>query len=212
MPFKTSSSIYSQHLLDPTSVVRPRSKSPDLSRQTARRSQPSTTTSAPPLASLSSHHSRTGSSDQEKTARDFYSSYLDENPDHDLVSEKAAKLYPSRPQSRLDVEAQELRGKLSGRPTSAAEYQIPTRTKLLYLAGYFSLNLGLTIYNKAVLGGFHFPWLLTTIHTTCVSVGCYLLTLLGQFKLSKLGPKENLILVSFSILFTLNIAISNVSL
>jgi len=34
----------------------------------------------------------------------------------------------------------------------------------------------------------------------------------GQLKLSRLGTKENLILVAFSTLFTLNIAISNVSL
>lgn len=34
----------------------------------------------------------------------------------------------------------------------------------------------------------------------------------GQLKLSRLGTKENLVLVAFSTLFTLNIAISNVSL
>ena len=39
-----------------------------------------------------------------------------------------------------------------------------------------------------------------------------MLYLTGQFKLSKLSIKENLILVGFSTLFTLNIAISNVSL
>ena len=39
------------------------------------------------------------------------------------------------------------------RPTmSAAEYRIPTKTKYLYLAIYFILNLALTIYNKYVLG------------------------------------------------------------
>lgn len=35
---------------------------------------------------------------------------------------------------------------------SPAEYRIPTTTKYLYLSLYFALNLGLTIYNKAVLG------------------------------------------------------------
>lgn len=38
-------------------------------------------------------------------------------------------------------------------PGTAAEYSVATRTKLLYLGGYFMLNLLLTIYNKAVLGG-----------------------------------------------------------
>lgn len=32
------------------------------------------------------------------------------------------------------------------------EYSIPAKRKLAYLAGYFLLNLSLTIYNKAVLG------------------------------------------------------------
>jgi len=36
--------------------------------------------------------------------------------------------------------------------SSTLEYSIPAKRKLIYLAGYFLLNLGLTIYNKAVLG------------------------------------------------------------
>lgn len=39
-----------------------------------------------------------------------------------------------------------------------------------------------------------------------------MLLLTGQMKLSKLSTRENLVLVAFSTLFTLNIAISNVSL
>lgn len=34
----------------------------------------------------------------------------------------------------------------------AAEYTIPTQKKLIYLSVYFGLNLGLTLYNKALLG------------------------------------------------------------
>lgn len=56
------------------------------------------------------------------------------------------------------------------------------------------------------------PWLLTVLHTGSTFVGCSLLLASGQLKLSRLGTKENLILVAFSTLFTLNIAISNVSL
>ena len=59
---------------------------------------------------------------------------------------------------------------------------------------------------------FAFPWLLTTLHTTSASLGCYILMLRGHFKLSKLTARENLVLTSFSFLFTVNIAISNVSL
>ena len=36
--------------------------------------------------------------------------------------------------------------------SSTLEYSIPAKRKLVYLAGYFLLNLGLSIYNKAVLG------------------------------------------------------------
>ena len=59
---------------------------------------------------------------------------------------------------------------------------------------------------------FAFPWLLTTLHTTSASLGCYILLLRGHFKMSKLTTRENLVLISFSFLFTVNIAISNVSL
>lgn len=34
----------------------------------------------------------------------------------------------------------------------AMEYRVPARTKMAYLGGYFLLNLGLTLYNKALLG------------------------------------------------------------
>jgi hypothetical protein len=46
------------------------------------------------------------------------------------------------------------------------EYTITTRTKMLCLGLYFLMNLGLTLYNKAVLGKFNFPWLLTTFLQT----------------------------------------------
>ena len=54
-----------------------------------------------------------------------------------------------------DVEAQATPGLATDpppSPTCALEYSIPARRKLVYLAGYFTLNLTLTIYNKAVLG------------------------------------------------------------
>ncbi|KAF6230610.1 hypothetical protein HO173_011147 [Letharia columbiana] len=113
---------------------------------------------------------------------------------------------------KSDVEAQSRHTRAQSTATIAPEYQIPTSTKYLYLALYFGLNLTLTLYNKAVLGKFAFPWLLTTLHTTSASLGCYILMLRGHFKLSKLTTREHLVLISFSFLFTVNIAISNVSL
>ena len=51
-----------------------------------------------------------------------------------------------------DIEAQGRQAKAQSTASIAPEYQIPTRTKYLYLALYFGLNLTLTLYNKAVLG------------------------------------------------------------
>lgn len=93
-----------------------------------------------------------------------------------------------------------------------AEYLISTRVKLICLGLYFAMNLGLTLYNKAVLSKFAFPWLLTTLHATSASIGCYILLLTGNLKLSYLTRQDNYVLAAFSVLFTINIAISNVSL
>jgi hypothetical protein len=98
--------------------------------------------------------------------------------------------------------------------TDGHEYTITTRTKMLCLSLYFLMNLGLTLYNKAVLGKFNFPWLLTTFHTTSAALGCWSIMLIApdQLKLSHVGRQEQMVLVAFSVLFTVNIAISNVSL
>ncbi|KAG9813931.1 hypothetical protein KCU98_g20274, partial [Aureobasidium melanogenum] len=47
-----------------------------------------------------------------------------------------------------------------------AEYLVSTRVKMICLGLYFAMNLGLTLYNKAVLDKFAFPWLMTTLHAT----------------------------------------------
>ncbi|KAF9366636.1 UAA transporter [Mortierella sp. NVP85] len=87
-------------------------------------------------------------------------------------------------------------------------------TSYSWLAMYFFLNLALTIYNKAILSTFHFgfPWTLTGIHTFCSGVGAYLMARMGYFTPAQLGEQENMVMLMFSILYTFNIAISNVSL
>ena len=144
-----------------------------------------------------------------------YSDDVDVDADTDFWNEKVPSEIPPRARTPFgDVEAQRRQGARgrAGTKSIAAEYEVATRTKAVYLAGWFALNLLLTIYNKALLQDFHFPWLLTTIHATCVSAGCYSLLAMGHFKLTKLGSTENLVLVAFSVLFTMNIAVSNVSL
>ena len=53
---------------------------------------------------------------------------------------------------------------------------------------------------------------MTAVHTGSAAFGCSLLLLLGKFKLTPLSKREHLVLLAFSLLFTINIAMSNVSL
>ncbi|KAG0183360.1 UAA transporter [Apophysomyces sp. BC1021] len=85
-------------------------------------------------------------------------------------------------------------------------------TGYVWLALYFVLNLSLTLYNKAILLDFRYPWTLTAIHTLCGSLGCYILYIVGVFTPAKLSENESMVMLIFSVLYTINIAISNVSL
>lgn len=90
--------------------------------------------------------------------------------------------------------------------------QPTTKQQYSWLAIYFLFNIVLTIFNKVVLGKFPFPYSLTAVHAFSGTIGCFVLHRLGFFTLSRLSTAENLVLVLFSFLFTINIAISNVSL
>lgn len=109
-----------------------------------------------------------------------------------------------------DVEAQ--RHGPSTPAAGAVEYEVPLHQKLVALSFYFFLSLGLTLQSKIVLQKFAFPYLLTALHTGVTALGCYGLALRGYIKPTTLGMRENLVLLAFSSLFTINIAISNVSL
>ncbi|KAM0459866.1 hypothetical protein ACHAPV_000116 [Trichoderma viride] len=125
-------------------------------------------------------------------------------------SQDVALLTPEE-QDFKDIEA----GKSESDPQNQNldhEYSIPSTVKFTWLGTYFFLSLVLTLYNKLVLGMFHFPWLLTFLHTSFASLGTYAMLQMGYFKLSRLGRRENLSLVAFSALFTANIAVSNLSL
>lgn len=97
-------------------------------------------------------------------------------------------------------------------PAQPLEYSTSTTKKLVFLGLYFFLSLGLTLSNKALMKKSKLPWLLTVLHTGSTFIGTCMYLATGNLKLSRLGTKENLTLVAFSTLFTLNIAISNVSL
>ncbi|KAF4612874.1 hypothetical protein D9613_011039 [Agrocybe pediades] len=107
----------------------------------------------------------------------------------------------------------------------------------LWLGLYFVLNLSLTLYNKSVLIHFPFPYTLTALHAFCGTVGTSVLLRINpgigisgggasgkgarlltavpqsyQQSMPNLNGKELLVLFLFSILYTLNIVVSNASL
>ncbi|KAI5120319.1 hypothetical protein M0805_000379 [Coniferiporia weirii] len=89
---------------------------------------------------------------------------------------------------------------------------IASGSQLSWLALYFLSNLSLTLYNKFVLVRFPFPYTLTALHALCGSIGGYILMERGVFEPRQLSLGENVVLAAFSVLYTVNIAVSNLSL
>lgn len=102
--------------------------------------------------------------------------------------------------------------------------QLP-ETPAFWLSLYFLFNLTLTLYNKSVLIQFPFPYTLTALHALCGTIGTFVILRLergsGRFRLPRvcahspvpvLHGREKVVLFMFSVLYTINIAISNVSL
>jgi hypothetical protein len=85
-------------------------------------------------------------------------------------------------------------------------------TQEFWLVLYFVFNLSLTLYNKGVLVQFPFPYTLTALHALCGAVGGWSLWAQGAFVPKQLSATDNVSLVTFSILYAMNIAVSNVSL
>ncbi|KAK8866170.1 hypothetical protein IAR55_001321 [Kwoniella newhampshirensis] len=91
--------------------------------------------------------------------------------------------------------------------------RVPFKDSVGYWLGmYFFFNLGLTLFNKVVLVSFPFPYTLTGLHALSGCAGTYLALERGSFTPARLTQKENLILAAFSVLYTINIAVSNISL
>ncbi|KAK4705473.1 hypothetical protein P7C70_g725, partial [Phenoliferia sp. Uapishka_3] len=95
-------------------------------------------------------------------------------------------------------------------PSSKLARQLDTPTAWLIL--YFSFNLGLTLFNKLVLQGFPFPWTLTGIQMLSGTIGTQVALNRGFFTQARLTTREGVIMVAFSTLYTINIAVSNLSL
>ena len=85
-------------------------------------------------------------------------------------------------------------------------------TQEFWLALYFFFNLSLTLYNKVVLVHFPYPYTVTALHALCGTIGGWSLLAQGLFVQKRLSTSDNVALVMFSVLYAMNIAISNVSL
>ncbi|KAF9645483.1 hypothetical protein BDM02DRAFT_508835 [Thelephora ganbajun] len=85
-------------------------------------------------------------------------------------------------------------------------------TQEFWLALYFFLNLSLTLYNKVVLVQFPYPYTVTALHALCGTIGGWSLLAQGLFVRKRLSTSDKMALVMFSVLYAMNIAISNVSL
>ncbi|KAF7366679.1 Kinase-like protein [Mycena sanguinolenta] len=81
-----------------------------------------------------------------------------------------------------------------------------------WLVMYFCFNLGLTLYNKSVLISFPFPYTLSALHALFGTIGGTLLAHRGRFPSSCLDLHGIMTLMAFSILYAINIVVSNVSL
>ncbi|KAF9029528.1 TPT-domain-containing protein [Hymenopellis radicata] len=85
-------------------------------------------------------------------------------------------------------------------------------SKTFWVSLYFCFNLGLTLYNKGVLVSFPFPYTLTAIHALFGTLGGAILLGNGSFHAVTLSGPETLLIVAFSILYSVNIVVSNISL
>jgi hypothetical protein len=77
---------------------------------------------------------------------------------------------------------------------------------------YFCFNLSLTLYNKGVLVSFPFPYTLSALHALFGTLGGALLAQRGCFAPSRLTLGGTGVLMAFSVLYAINIVVSNVSL
>ncbi|KAG9013686.1 UAA transporter [Tulasnella sp. JGI-2019a] len=82
----------------------------------------------------------------------------------------------------------------------------------IWILAYFFFNMGLTLYNKTVLVHFPYPYTLTALHTFCGTIGCAWARRTGYYAPAYLTGRQKITLALFSILYTLNIAVSNLSL
>ena len=133
---------------------------------------------------------------------------------HDLLPLPALSSSRSRLYSTLALAVlEELRhlSALTFRPACAWISGI-SDYRAFWLVSYFVLNLALTLYNKVLLASFPYPYTLTAIHALFGLVGGTCLRLRAVYQQKSLWGSDYVLLVAFSVLYSINIAISNASL
>ncbi|KAI9719985.1 MAG: hypothetical protein M1812_003110 [Candelaria pacifica] len=91
-------------------------------------------------------------------------------------------------------------------------HSVSAQTKYNYLALYFLFNICLTLFNKTLMIAFPYPYLLTSLHAAFGCLGCSVLLKRRYFKLNQQSMRSMLALYAFSVLYTINIVVSNISL
>ncbi|TFL04125.1 triose-phosphate transporter family-domain-containing protein [Pterulicium gracile] len=81
-----------------------------------------------------------------------------------------------------------------------------------WLGLYFLFNLSLTLYNKGILISFPFPYALTAVHALCGTIGGQILVKTGLHTPAPLNAAQYRVLGLFSVLYAVNIVVSNISL
>ncbi|KII91715.1 hypothetical protein PLICRDRAFT_105382 [Plicaturopsis crispa FD-325 SS-3] len=101
---------------------------------------------------------------------------------------------------------------LSKRPLRPDAFSGFYDSQPFWLALYFFFNLGLTLYNKGVLVQFPFPYTLTAMHALCGSIGGHFFLSKRAFVPARLNTRDTVALGAFSVLYAINIVVSNLSL
>lgn len=83
-----------------------------------------------------------------------------------------------------------------------------------YMLGYFLANLLLTLHTKWLLSvtNFKFPWILSGLHIAISGLGAWITLKVGKYEFMQLSWSLLIKLGLFSTLYSINIAMSNVSM
>ncbi|KAK7053052.1 hypothetical protein VNI00_004373 [Paramarasmius palmivorus] len=182
------------------------------------------TSTAPPLSPGDARGSRTGRITLNSSAMNSKkaSKRADREGHLRLNRTYHREPYPSSPNADVNVLLVKPNVELSPLPSPNSQ-PVPSRSSMSYcqringsqtywLCLYFCFNLGLTLYNKGVLVYFPFPYTLTAVHALFGSLGSSALARAGFFKPAQLTKSQRMVVTAFSVLYAINIVVSNVSL